>query len=71
MTTSAATDVLLERARAWAAEDPDDATRTELEQIIADVAGGADSPILPTGSRGAWSSGRRGCAGRSVRVPTG
>ncbi len=26
MTTSAATDVLLERARAWAAEDPDDAT---------------------------------------------
>src|SRR5215217_3738131 len=46
MTTSAATDVLLERARAWAAEDPDDATRTELEQIIADVDGGADASDL-------------------------
>ncbi|GEP36027.1 phosphomannomutase [Nocardioides szechwanensis] len=28
---------LLDRARAWAAEDPDDATRAELEQLVARV----------------------------------
>ncbi|MFX4272390.1 phospho-sugar mutase [Propionibacteriaceae bacterium Y1685] len=31
-------DVLLERARAWAAEDPDPATRTELESLINNAA---------------------------------
>ncbi len=31
-------DVLLQRARAWAAQDPDPHTRAELEQIIAEVA---------------------------------
>lgn len=36
-------DVLLTRARAWLAEDPDPQTRTELEQVLAAVAaGGAD-----------------------------
>lgn len=34
---------LLERARAWAADDPDDRTRAELEQVIADVEAGGDS----------------------------
>ena len=66
MTTSAATDVLLERARAWAAEDPDDATRTELEQIIADVGGGADSADLAdrfSGSLEFGTAGLRGAVG--------
>ena len=31
-------DVLLERARGWAAQDPDPQTRAELEQLIADAA---------------------------------
>ena len=30
-------DELLDRARAWAAEDPDDQTRTELEQVLGDA----------------------------------
>ncbi|CAN5359050.1 phospho-sugar mutase [soil metagenome] len=33
-------DVLLERARAWVAQDPDPHTRAELEQLIAEVVGG-------------------------------
>ena len=32
MTTSAATDLLLQQARAWQADDPDDITRAELAQ---------------------------------------
>ena len=43
-TTDATGDVtdLLERARAWAAEDPDPQTRAELERVIADVEAGGD-----------------------------
>ena len=63
MTTSAATDVLLERARAWAAEDPDDTTRTELEQIIADVEGGADSADLADRFAGSLEFGTAGLRG--------
>ena len=63
MTTSAATDVLLERARAWAAEDPDDATRTELEQLIADVAGGADPSDLADRFAGTLEFGTAGLRG--------
>jgi phosphomannomutase len=63
MTTSAATDVLLERARAWAAEDPDDTTRTELEQIIADVEGGADSADLADRFAGNLEFGTAGLRG--------
>ena len=63
MTTSAATDVLLERARAWAAEDPDDATRAELEQIIADVAGGADPADLADRFAGTLEFGTAGLRG--------
>ena len=37
---------LLERARAWAAEDPDDETRAELDAIVADVADGGDPTDL-------------------------
>ncbi len=63
MTTSAATDVLLERARAWAAEDPDDATRAELEQIMADVAGGADAADLADRFAGTLEFGTAGLRG--------
>ena len=63
MTTSAATDVLLERARAWAAEDPDDATKVQLEQIIADVEGGADSADLADRFAGTLEFGTAGLRG--------
>ncbi len=33
---------LLDRARAWAADDPDDATRAELERLVAAVETGAE-----------------------------
>src|SRR3954453_14059027 len=33
---------LLERARAWAADDPDDQTRTQLEQVLRDAQKDAD-----------------------------
>ena len=46
MTTSAATDVLLDRARAWLTDDPDPATRAELERVLADVEAGADTADL-------------------------
>ena len=63
MTTSAATDVLLERARAWAAEDPDDATRAELGRIIADVADGADPSDLADRFAGTLEFGTAGLRG--------
>ncbi|MGZ6745300.1 MAG: phospho-sugar mutase [Nocardioides sp.] len=40
--TTPDTAVLLDRARAWAAEDPDDQTRAELEAVIAAVEAGGD-----------------------------
>jgi phosphomannomutase len=64
MTTSVATDVLLERARAWVAEDPDDSTRAELEQIIADVDGGADPSDLADRFAGNLEFGTAGLRGR-------
>src|SRR3954470_1173110 len=63
MTTSAATDVLLERARAWAAEDPDDSTRAELQRIIADVEGGAEPGDLADRFAGTLEFGTAGLRG--------
>src|SRR3954454_4884713 len=63
MTTSAATDVLLERARAWAAEDPDDSTRAELQQIIGDVEDGADPADLADRFAGTLEFGTAGLRG--------
>ena len=62
MTTS---DVapLLDRARAWAAEDPDDQTRAELEQIIEAVAGGADATDLTDRFDGTLEFGTAGLRG--------
>src|SRR3954471_1353745 len=45
MTRSAHAE-LLERARAWAAEDPDDQTRTELEQVLSDAEEDADGEAI-------------------------
>ena len=62
MTTS---DVapLLDRARAWAAEDPDEQTRAELEQIIEAVAGGADANDLTDRFDGTLEFGTAGLRG--------
>ena len=72
MTTQTGSD-LLERARAWAAEDPDDQTRAELEAVLAAAEAGDDAAprTSPTGSPAPWSSARRGCAARSAPGPTG
>src|SRR4051794_29235552 len=63
MTTSAATDVLLQRARAWLADDPDDITRAELAQLIADVEGGADATDLADRFAGTLEFGTAGLRG--------
>jgi phosphomannomutase len=62
MTTS---DVagLLERAREWAARDPDERTRTELEQVIAGVAAGGDPTDLADRFDGTLEFGTAGLRG--------
>ncbi|GAA2135655.1 phospho-sugar mutase [Nocardioides koreensis] len=62
MTTS---DVaaLLDRARAWAAEDPDEQTRAELEQLVEAVAGGADATDLADRFDGTLEFGTAGLRG--------
>ena len=64
-------DLLLERARSWAAQDPDAHTRAELEQIIADVSAAPTPPTWPTVSTARWSSARPACAARSAPARTG
>ena len=56
-------DELLERARAWAADDPDDHTRAELERIIADVEGGGDPTDLADRFDGTLEFGTAGLRG--------
>jgi len=60
---------LLARARAWAAQDPDDQTRTELEAVLADAekdpSGDAVADLADRFAV-AWSSARPACAGRSA-----
>src|SRR5690242_8247133 len=63
MTTSAATDVLLERARAWLAEDPDELTRAELSEVISEVEGGADPADLADRFAGTLEFGTAGLRG--------
>ena len=66
MTTSEVTgDVarLLERARAWAAEDPDGRTRAELERVIADVESGGDPADLADRFDGTLEFGTAGLRG--------
>src|SRR6476619_6732271 len=54
---------LLDRARAWAAEDPDDRTRAELERLIDAVAGGADAADLADRFDGTLEFGTAGLRG--------
>ena len=54
---------LLDRARTWAAEDPDDRTRAELEAIVADVTGGADAADLADRFDGTLEFGTAGLRG--------
>jgi phosphomannomutase len=54
---------LLDRARAWAAEDPDDVTRAELEAIVADVESGGDPTDLADRFAGTLEFGTAGLRG--------
>jgi phosphomannomutase len=54
---------LLERARQWAAEDPDEATRAELDAIIADVVDGGDATDLADRFDGTLEFGTAGLRG--------
>jgi len=54
---------LLDRARAWAAEDPDEQTRTELEQVLAAVAAGGDPADLQDRFAGTLEFGTAGLRG--------
>ena len=56
-------DVLLDRARSWAAADPDEATRAELEQLIADVSAGGESADLTDRFSGTLEFGTAGLRG--------
>lgn len=61
--TDTDTAALLDRARAWAAEDPDEVTRAELEAIIADVEAGADATDLADRFDGTLEFGTAGLRG--------
>ncbi len=54
---------LLERARTWAAEDPDERTRAELEQVIAGVEAGGDPADLADRFDGTLEFGTAGLRG--------
>ena len=54
---------LLERARVWAAEDPDEETRAELDRIVADVADGGDPTDLADRFAGTLEFGTAGLRG--------
>ena len=54
---------LLATARAWAAEDPDPQTRSELEAIVAEVEGGADPADLANRFDGTLAFGTAGLRG--------
>jgi phosphomannomutase len=54
---------LLQRARAWAADDPDEATRAELEAAIAAVEAGADGTELADAFAGPLEFGTAGLRG--------
>jgi phosphomannomutase len=62
MTTSDVS-ALLERSREWAAQDPDERTRAELERIISDVAAGGDPTDLADRFDGTLEFGTAGLRG--------
>ena len=58
-----ATYPLLERARAWIDDDPDEATRAELAQVVAQVEGGGDASDLADRFAGTLEFGTAGLRG--------
>ena len=58
-------DALLERARAWAAEDPDDQTRAELEALISTAEAGGETDLADrfAGTLEFGTAGLRGALG--------
>lgn len=54
---------LIDRARAWAAEDPDPVTRAELEAVVAEVEAGGDYADLADRFRGTLEFGTAGLRG--------
>ena len=54
---------LIDRARAWAAEDPDPVTRAELEAVVAEVEAGGDDADLADRFRGTLEFGTAGLRG--------
>src|SRR5688572_1351578 len=64
MSTTASADAdLLDRARAWIADDPDPETRAELERVVADVESGADADDLTDRFDGTLEFGTAGLRG--------
>lgn len=61
--TAVDTTDLLDRARAWAADDPDEATRAELVAAIAAIEGGGDSADLADAFAGTLEFGTAGLRG--------
>src|SRR6188472_278379 len=56
-------DVVLDRARSWAAADPDEETRAELEALIEDVGAGSDPADLIDRFHGTLEFGTAGLRG--------
>src|SRR5918995_867171 len=65
MTVSTDQTALLEAARAWAAEDPDEQTRAELEAVVADAERGAETDLADrfAGTLEFGTAGLRGALG--------
>jgi phosphomannomutase len=58
-----ANNLLLERARAWIADDPDEVTRTELEKIVTEIENGGDPSDLADRFAGTLEFGTAGLRG--------
>src|SRR5688500_13593677 len=65
MTVPTDQTALLEAARAWAAEDPDEQTRVELEAVVADAERGAETDLADrfAGTLEFGTAGLRGALG--------
>ncbi|MQW75918.1 phospho-sugar mutase [Nocardioides sp. dk4132] len=61
--TSPEVDLLLSRARSWAAEDPDEHTRADLEAMVREVEAGGDPAQLADAFHGTLEFGTAGLRG--------
>ena len=62
---------LVAAARAWRDEDPDPATRAEVDRLLGGDGRGPDVAALADASAPGCSSAPPGCGARWGRVPTG